>query len=76
MTLQRLLDRLGISWPGWRTASGAGLLAFEVGGLIVFKRPIDKEMLPIALTLIIWESQKERHSRRSRASQKRDGDSE
>lgn len=56
--------------------SGGGLLLFELGALILFHRPVDKEVVPIAVTLIIWESQKERHSSRSSRSHKRNEESE
>lgn len=77
MTLRlRSPDVSTFAWPGWRAASGGLLLVFELGSLILLGRPVDKEVLPIAVTLIIWESQKERQGRRSSPSQSRNGESD
>lgn len=52
------------------------MLAFEFGGFVLVHRPVDTEWIPVALTLIAWESQKSRHNRRSRQSQSRNEENE
>lgn len=71
--LRNLRAAAGRRWPGPIQATGFALGILEFGGKLLVNRPIDGEVIPFAVALILWRPVARRQDQRN-ARRRRDAD--